>query len=87
MGCAHNYASSSSAKAAVASIGYEIQLGMLSEVVSPMVFTFTGAGNVSQVLPTWYNLTYHSKANFYIVKVKVNQDPYKSGPLQSTSDN
>lgn len=48
MGCAHNYSSSSSAKAAVASIGYEIQLGMLPEVVSPMVFTFTGAGNVSQ---------------------------------------
>ena len=49
MGCAHNYASSSSARAAVASLGREIQFGLLPEALGPMIFTFCGAGNVSQV--------------------------------------
>jgi alpha-aminoadipic semialdehyde synthase len=48
IGYAHNYSSSSSAKAAVATVGKEIQLGMYPESLGPMIFTFTGAGNVSQ---------------------------------------
>jgi alpha-aminoadipic semialdehyde synthase len=48
IGHAHNYSGSSSAKAAVASAGKEIQLGMYPESLGPIIFTFTGAGNVSQ---------------------------------------
>lgn len=46
---AHNYPSSSSAKAAIASVGREIQYGLMPQILGPMVFTFTGSGNVSQV--------------------------------------
>ena len=52
IGSAHNYSGSSSAKAAVATVGKEIQLGMYPESLGPMIFTFTGAGNVSQVSNT-----------------------------------
>lgn len=48
VGSAHNYSSSSGAKAAIASLGREIQYGMLPESLGPLIFTFTGAGNVSQ---------------------------------------
>lgn len=50
VGSAHNYSSSSGAKAAIASLGREIQYGMLPESLGPLIFTFTGAGNVSQVI-------------------------------------
>ena len=46
---AHNYASSSAAKAAIATAGREIQYGLMPEDLGPLVFTFTGTGNVSQV--------------------------------------
>ena len=39
----------SAAKAAITSLGREIQYGLLSDNVAPMIFTFSGAGNVSQV--------------------------------------
>lgn len=48
VGAAHNYPSSSAAKSAIASLGREVQYGMMPKVLGPMVFTFTGAGNVSQ---------------------------------------
>ena len=50
LGAAHNYPSSSAAKAAIANLGREMQYGLLPEILGPMVFTFTGAGNVSQVV-------------------------------------
>ncbi|XP_003384172.1 PREDICTED: alpha-aminoadipic semialdehyde synthase, mitochondrial-like [Amphimedon queenslandica] len=46
--CAHNYPSSSAAKAAIASVGREIQYGLIPEMLGPIIFTFTGSGNVSQ---------------------------------------
>ena len=46
--CAHNYPSSSAAKAAIASVGREIQYGLVPEMLGPVIFTFTGSGNVSQ---------------------------------------
>ena len=46
---AHNYASSSAAKAAISTAGREIQYGLMPEDLGPLVFTFTGTGNVSQV--------------------------------------
>ncbi len=49
IGAAHNYPSSSAAKAAISNLGREIQCGLLPEVTGPMIFTFTGMGNVSQV--------------------------------------
>lgn len=49
LGCAHNYPTVSAAKAAITSLGREIQYGLLSDNIGPMIFTFTGAGNVSQV--------------------------------------
>ena len=49
VGYAHNYLSSSAAKAAVAALGRDIQSGFLPDELEPLVFTFTGAGNVSQV--------------------------------------
>ena len=48
MACAHNYPSSSAAKAAIASVGREIQYGLIPEMLGPIIFTFTGSGNVSQ---------------------------------------
>ena len=49
IGNAHNYSSSSAAKAAVNQLGREIQLGLIPEALGPIVFTFTGKGNVAQV--------------------------------------
>ena len=49
IGNAHNYSSSSAAKAAVNQLGREIQLGLIPEALGPIVFTFTGRGNVAQV--------------------------------------
>ena len=49
LGCAHNYPTVSAAKAAITSLGREIQYGLLPDNIGPMIFTFTGAGNVSQV--------------------------------------
>ena len=49
VGSAHNYSTSSAAKAAIAIVGREIQYGLLSPSIGPIVFTFTGSGNVSQV--------------------------------------
>ena len=49
VGAAHNYASTSAAKAAISSLGREIQYGLMPKVLGPLIFTFTGAGNVSQV--------------------------------------
>jgi alpha-aminoadipic semialdehyde synthase len=48
IGPAHNYPNTSAAKAAVASLGREILYGLLPSVLGPMVFVFTGSGNVSQ---------------------------------------
>lgn len=48
LGCAHNYPTVSAAKAAITSLGREIQYGLLPDNIGPMIFTFTGAGNVSQ---------------------------------------
>lgn len=44
----HNYPSLSAAKAAVSSLGHEIQYGLMPEHLGPMIFTFTGSGNVYQ---------------------------------------
>jgi alpha-aminoadipic semialdehyde synthase len=48
IGNAHNYSSSSAARAAVNQLGREIQLGLLPESLGRIVFTFTGRGNVAQ---------------------------------------
>ncbi|XP_065915090.1 alpha-aminoadipic semialdehyde synthase, mitochondrial-like isoform X1 [Dysidea avara] len=48
VGCAHNYLSLSTAKAAISNLGRQIQYGLLPDTLGPMIFTFTGAGNVSQ---------------------------------------
>lgn len=48
VGTAHNYASSGAAKAAIANLGHEIEYGLMPEVLGPLIFTFTGTGNVSQ---------------------------------------
>ena len=50
---AHNYPTLSGAKTAIASLGREIQYGLLPESLGPLIFTFTGAGNVSQV--SWFS--------------------------------
>ena len=49
VGTAHNYASSGAAKAAIANLGHEIEYRLMPEVLGPLIFTFTGTGNVSQV--------------------------------------
>ena len=49
----------SAAKAAITSLGREIQYGLLSDNVGPMIFTFTGAGNVSQVRVEYYRVAYN----------------------------
>ena len=46
---AHNYPTLSGAKAAIASLGREIQYGLLPESLGPLIFTFTGSGAVSKV--------------------------------------
>ena len=49
VGAAHNYPSTVSAKAAISALGREIQHGSIPKSVGPLVFVFTGAGNVSKV--------------------------------------
>ena len=41
---------------AITSLGWEIQYGMLPESLGPLIFIFTGAGNVSQVRLSMYNV-------------------------------
>ena len=41
----------------MANAGKEIQLGMYPEALGPMIFTFTGAGNVSQVYIQQFTLS------------------------------
>ncbi|PAA51362.1 hypothetical protein BOX15_Mlig011681g2 [Macrostomum lignano] len=48
IGPAHNYRSVEMAKQAVRDTGYEISLGNMPKSLGPMVFVFTGSGNVSQ---------------------------------------
>ncbi len=49
IGSAHNYSTVIAAKAAISILGREIEHSMIPQSLSPMIFTFTGSGNVSQV--------------------------------------
>ncbi|PIO60925.1 alanine dehydrogenase/pyridine nucleotide transhydrogenase, partial [Teladorsagia circumcincta] len=48
VGLAHNYSDSHSAINALRDIGYEIALDKMPRSLGPLVFVFTGSGNVSQ---------------------------------------
>ncbi|XP_054290330.1 alpha-aminoadipic semialdehyde synthase, mitochondrial-like isoform X1 [Macrosteles quadrilineatus] len=48
IGPAHNYRNSSMATQAIRDAGYEIALGMMPKSIGPLIFVFTGSGNVSQ---------------------------------------
>ncbi|VDM51969.1 unnamed protein product [Angiostrongylus costaricensis] len=48
VGLAHNYSDSHMAINALRDIGYEIALGKMPRSLGPLVFVFTGSGNVSQ---------------------------------------
>ncbi|CAI5448094.1 unnamed protein product [Caenorhabditis angaria] len=48
MGLAHNYNDSHMAINALRDIGYEIALGRMPRSLGPLIFVFTGSGNVSQ---------------------------------------
>ncbi|KJH41141.1 alanine dehydrogenase/PNT domain protein [Dictyocaulus viviparus] len=48
VGLAHNYSDSHMAINALRDIGYEIALGRMPRSLGPLVFVFTGSGNVSQ---------------------------------------
>ncbi|KAJ1350331.1 hypothetical protein KIN20_006098 [Parelaphostrongylus tenuis] len=48
IGLAHNYSDSHTAINALRDIGYEIALGKMPRSLGPLVFVFTGSGNVSQ---------------------------------------
>ena len=49
IGSAHNYSTTIAAKAAIAILGREIEHSMIPQSLAPLVFTFSGSGNVSQV--------------------------------------
>jgi alpha-aminoadipic semialdehyde synthase len=49
IGPAHNYRNSYVAQAAIREAGYEIALGFMPKSIGPLLFVFTGSGNVSQV--------------------------------------
>lgn len=48
LGLAHNYSDSHMAVNAIRDIGYEIALNKMPRSLGPLVFVFTGSGNVSQ---------------------------------------
>jgi alpha-aminoadipic semialdehyde synthase len=48
VGPAHNYRNSYVAQAAIREAGYEIALGYMPKSIGPLLFVFTGSGNVSQ---------------------------------------
>ncbi|ESO89977.1 hypothetical protein LOTGIDRAFT_218445 [Lottia gigantea] len=48
IGQSHNYRNTEMARQAVRDAGYEIALGRLPKSIGPLVFVFTGSGNVSQ---------------------------------------
>ncbi|XP_065176515.1 alpha-aminoadipic semialdehyde synthase, mitochondrial-like [Sycon ciliatum] len=48
IGGAHNYSSTSAAKAAIANVGREIQYGLMPKSMHPLTFVFSGNGNVSR---------------------------------------
>ena len=47
IGLAHNYRDSHMAINALRDCGYEIALGVMPQSLGPLIFTFTGTGNVS----------------------------------------
>ena len=49
MGASHNYKNSRAAKLAIYELGEDIAAGKLPKHFGPLVFVFTGSGNVSQV--------------------------------------
>lgn len=48
IGPAHNYRDSAMARQAIRGAGYEIALGAMPKSIGPLIFVFTGSGNVSQ---------------------------------------
>lgn len=57
IGPAHNYRNSYVAQAAIREAGYEIALGFMPKSIGPLLFVFTGSGNVSQVSDNQTNET------------------------------
>ncbi|CAN6445402.1 unnamed protein product [Victoria cruziana] len=60
LGASYTYPTLSAAKAAVIAVGEEIATIGLPSAVTPIVFVFTGAGNVSQGAQEIFNLLPHS---------------------------
>lgn len=50
IGPSHNYRNTEQARQAVRDAGYEIALDRMPKSLGPLVFIFTGSGNVSQVI-------------------------------------
>jgi alpha-aminoadipic semialdehyde synthase len=50
IGPSHNYRNTEQARQAVRDAGYEIALDRMPKSLGPLVFVFTGSGNVSQVI-------------------------------------
>jgi len=48
IGPAHNYRNTEMARQVIRDAGYEISLGMLPRSIGPLIFIFTGTGNVSK---------------------------------------
>ncbi|KAJ0981012.1 hypothetical protein J5N97_009267 [Dioscorea zingiberensis] len=60
LGSSHMYSSLAAAKAAVISVGEEIATQGLPSKISPLVFVFTGSGNVSQGAQEIFKLLPHT---------------------------
>jgi len=60
LGASHMYPSLAAAKAAVISVGEEIASSGLPSGISPVVFVFTGSGNVSQGAQEIFKLLPHT---------------------------
>ena len=68
IGPAHNYRSSGMAQQSIRDAGYEIALDMMPKSLGPLVFVFTGAGNVSQVKHRLYSVYGCRRETAFIAK-------------------
>lgn len=56
IGLAHNYATVADVIPVLQNIGESMNRYKLPRVIAPLTFSFTGSGNVSQVLYHWWNM-------------------------------
>lgn len=88
IGPAHNYRSVAMAKQALRDAGYSISLGNMPRSIGPLVFVFTGSGNVSTgAQEIFYELPYELVQPEHLPNVFRSGDPRKVyGCVVSRSD-